>query len=64
MRYPEYPAYSIPEKRIESFQSDWFYPSGSLLSNVIMADAGFIYLGDGKVCCYYCGNKLCDFEPR
>ncbi|CAF0978981.1 unnamed protein product [Rotaria sordida] len=64
MRYPEYPSYSLIEKRIKSFQSDWMYPSGSTLSNVAMANAGFIYLGEGKVCCYYCGNKFIDFEPR
>ncbi|CAF4300484.1 unnamed protein product, partial [Rotaria magnacalcarata] len=29
-----------------------------------MANAGFINLGDGKVICYYCGNRMCDFEPR
>ncbi|CAF3781379.1 unnamed protein product [Rotaria sp. Silwood1] len=64
MRYPEYPSYSAIEKRIQSFESSWIYPNGSRLSSVAMADAGFIYLGDGKVCCFYCGNKLCDFEPR
>ena len=63
MRYPEYPSYSIIEKRIKSFESDWIYPSGSRLSNVMMAEAGFLNFGKGKVCCYYCGNKLCDFEP-
>ncbi|CAM4768751.1 unnamed protein product [Rotaria magnacalcarata] len=64
MRFPEYPSYSIIEKRLQSFQSDWNYPAGSHLSNVSMANAGFINLGDGKVICYYCGNRMCDFEPR
>ncbi|CAF0770096.1 unnamed protein product [Rotaria sp. Silwood1] len=64
MRYPEYLSYSAVEKRIQSFQSNWMYPGGSRLCSVVMADAGFIYLGEGKVCCYYCGNKFCDFEPR
>ncbi|UJR37011.1 hypothetical protein I4U23_029718 [Adineta vaga] len=63
MQYPEYPSYSIVEKRIKSFASDWNYPSGSRLSNSMMAAAGFIYLGEGKVCCYYCGNRLFNFEP-
>ena len=63
MKYPEYPSYSSIEKRVKSFESDWVYPSGSRLSNLMMAEAGFIYLGEGKVCCYYCGNKLCKFEP-
>jgi hypothetical protein len=64
MCYPEYPSYSIIEKRIKSFNSDWIYPSGSRLSNVMMADAGFMHMGKGNVCCYYCGNKLADFQPR
>ncbi|CAF2659502.1 unnamed protein product [Rotaria sp. Silwood2] len=64
MRYPEYRSYATDEKRIQSYEYDWMYPSGSLLSNVAMANAGFINLGEGKVCCYYCGNKFCDFEPR
>ena len=63
MRYAEYPTYSSIEKRIKSFESDWNYPSGTRLSNLMMAHAGFIYLGTEKVCCYYCGNRLCDFEP-
>lgn len=63
MRYPEYPMYSTIERRIRSFESDWMYPSGTLLSNLMMADAGFIHVGEGKVCCYYCGNRLCNFEP-
>ena len=52
------------EKRIKSFTSDWVYPSGSRLSNQIMAEAGFFYMGGSSVCCYYCGNKLQNFEPR
>ncbi|CAF1267965.1 unnamed protein product [Adineta steineri] len=64
MLYPEYPSYSKIEKRIQSFTSDWVYPSGSRLSNQIMAEAGFFYMGGGSVCCYYCGNKLQNFEPR
>lgn len=63
MQYPEYPSYSPLEKRIKTFEFDWMYPSGSLLSNLMMAHAGFIHLGEGKVCCYYCGNKLFRFEP-
>ncbi|CAF4799446.1 unnamed protein product [Rotaria sp. Silwood1] len=62
--YPEYPSYSSIEKRIKSFTSDWSYPSGTLLSNQMMAEAGFFYLGQDTVCCYYCGNLLQDFEPR
>ncbi|CAF3130984.1 unnamed protein product [Rotaria sp. Silwood2] len=62
--YPEYPSYSNIEKRIKSFTSDWVYPSGSRLSNQMMAEAGFFYMGGGNVCCYYCGNKLQNFEPR
>ena len=64
MRYPEYPSYENIEKRIKSFENKWMYPSGSALSKVMMANAGFIYVGDGKVCCYYCGNKMFDFEPQ
>ncbi|CAF3816337.1 unnamed protein product [Rotaria sordida] len=64
MLYPEYPSYSKIEKRIKSFTSDWVYPSGSRLSNQMMAEAGFFYMGGGNVCCYYCGNKLQNFEPR
>ncbi|CAF1225832.1 unnamed protein product [Rotaria sp. Silwood1] len=62
--YPEFPSYSKIEKRIKSFTSDWVYPSGSRLSNQMMAEAGFFYMGGGNVCCYYCGNKLQNFEPR
>jgi hypothetical protein len=62
--YPEYPSYSKIEKRIKTFTSDWTYPSGSRLSNQMMAEAGFFYMGGGSVCCYYCGNKLQNFEPR
>ncbi len=64
MLYPEYPNYSKIENRIKSFTSDWIYPSGSRLSNQMMAEAGFFYIGEGDVCCYYCGNKLKKFEPR
>jgi hypothetical protein len=64
MLYPEYPSYASIEKRIKSFSSDWFYPSGSRLSNQMMAEAGFFNMGGGSVCCYYCGNKLQNFEPR
>ncbi|CAF1034016.1 unnamed protein product [Adineta ricciae] len=64
MLYPEYPSYSKIEKRIQSFASDWIYPSGSRLSNQMMAEAGFFNMGGGSVCCYYCGNKLQSFEPR
>jgi len=64
MLYPEYPSYAKIEKRIRSFTSDWIYPSGSRLSNQMMAEAGFFYMGGGSVCCYYCGNKLQNFEPR
>ncbi|CAF1564103.1 unnamed protein product, partial [Adineta ricciae] len=64
MQYPEYPTYADVEKRIKSFDSDWSFPSGSRLSNSLMANAGFICLDVNKVCCYYCGNRLCDFEPR
>lgn len=64
MLYPEYPSYSEIEKRIQSFASDWIYPSGSRLSNQMMAGAGFFNMGGGSVCCYYCGNKLQSFEPR
>ncbi len=63
MHYPEYPLYSPIEKRIQSFASDWMYPSGTRLSNAMMADAGYIYLGDDKVICYYCGNRLFKFKP-
>ncbi|UJR09177.1 hypothetical protein I4U23_013425 [Adineta vaga] len=64
MLHPEYPSYSNIEKRIQSFASDWIYPSGSRLSNQLMAEAGFFNMGGGSVCCYYCGNKLQSFEPR
>ena len=64
MLYPEYPSYSKIEKRIKSFALDWAYPSGSRLSNQMMAEAGFFNMGGGSVCCYYCGNKLQNFEPR
>lgn len=64
MLYPEYPSYAKIEKRIQSFTLDWVYPSGSRLSNQMMAEAGFFYMGNGSVCCYYCGNKLQNFEPR
>lgn len=64
MLYPEYPSYSNIEKRIKSFTPDWNYPSGSRLSNQMMAEAGFFYMGAGSVCCFYCGNKLQNFEPR
>jgi hypothetical protein len=63
MQYPEYPAYTSIEKRVESFGTQWIYPSGTRLSNLMMAQAGFIYAGEGKVCCYYCGNRLADFQP-
>lgn len=63
MKYPEYPSYSSVEKRLKSFETDWNYPSGSRLSSVVMVHAGFINLGEGKVCCFYCGNKLMRFEP-
>ena len=63
MKYPEYSSYSTFEKRVKSFEIGWNYPSGTHLSNSMMAQAGFMYLGDGKVCCYYCGNKLQKFEP-
>ncbi|CAF3609527.1 unnamed protein product [Rotaria socialis] len=62
--YPEYPSYSKIEKRIQTFTSEWTYPSGSRLSNQMMAEAGFFYMGTGSVCCFYCGNKLQHFEPR
>ncbi|CAF1383750.1 unnamed protein product, partial [Rotaria sordida] len=64
MLYPEYPSYSNIEKRIKSFTSDWVYPSGSRLSNQMMAQAGFFYMGGSDVCCYYCGNKLQNFKSR
>lgn len=64
MLYPEYPSYANTEKRIKSFSLDWTYPSGSRLSNQMMAEAGFFNMGGGSVCCYYCGNKLQNFEPR
>ncbi|CAF1291874.1 unnamed protein product, partial [Rotaria sordida] len=64
MLYPEYPSYSNIEKRIKSFTFDWVYLSGSRLSNQIMAQAGFFYMGGSDVCCYYCGNKLQNFKPR
>lgn len=64
MLYPEYPSYAKIEKRIKSFTSEWIYPSGSRLSNQMMAEAGFFYMGGDSVCCYYCGNKLQKFEPR
>ncbi|CAF5082121.1 unnamed protein product, partial [Rotaria sp. Silwood1] len=52
------------EKRVESFQSDWIYPNGTRLSAVVSADAGFIYLDERRVCCFYCGNRFHDFRPR
>ena len=64
MLYPEYPSYGNIESRIKSFASGWIYPSGSRLSNQMMAEAGFFNMGEGSVCCYYCGNKLQKFEPR
>jgi len=64
MLYPEYPSYSKTETRSQSFTEEWDYPSGSRLSNEIMAHAGFFYMGGDSVCCYYCGNKLQKFEPR
>lgn len=64
MRYPEYPLYASIERRMRSFGSDWQYPSGSRLSKQVMAQAGFFHMGEGNVCCYYCGNKLQKFEPR
>ena len=63
LHYPEHPSYETLEERIKSFGSDWPYPSGTRLSNAMMAEAGFIYLGHDKVCCYYCGNRLLRFEP-
>ncbi|CAF1320051.1 unnamed protein product, partial [Rotaria sordida] len=54
MLYPEYPSYSNIEKRIKSFTFDWVYLSGSRLSNQIMAQGGFFYMGGSDVCCYYC----------
>lgn len=64
MHYPEYPSFSRVEKRIQTFTTGWDYPAGTHLCNVSMATAGFINLGKGKVICFYCGNRICDFEPR
>ena len=64
MRFPEYPTYAKIETRVKSFQADWPYPDGTKLSKLLMADAGFIHLGGNRVCCFYCGNRIKNFEPQ
>ncbi|CAF1581939.1 unnamed protein product [Didymodactylos carnosus] len=64
MKYPEYPSLNLIEKRLKTY-TGWVYPGGTRLSKELMAAAGFYYLGkETCVCCYYCGNKLQNFEPR